>query len=84
MQHAHQIRGVFTGQWFIQRADGHPIASGRIVKGVSGGRYVLSYTTAPPGIERRTTGTVPELLDAGFEFFTSEQTWRDVFTREAQ
>jgi hypothetical protein len=74
-------RSPLVGCWFIQRsAEGRPVATGRIVKGVGPEKYLLAYTSREPSVAALTpTATAEQMEQNNFELWAHEAGWRRAF-----
>jgi hypothetical protein len=78
----HNGKSFLIGAWFIQREPGgKAVATGRIVRGVGAGEYLLAYTTREPDIAPLIpTATIEQMVNQNFELWAHEANWLRAYT----
>ena len=76
----HNGRSAIVGCWFIQRGrEGQAVATGRIVKGVRAGEYMLAYVSRDPNVVPLTTATPEQMIEHNYELWAHEANWRRAY-----
>jgi hypothetical protein len=70
-----------VGAFFIQHdARGRPVATGRIVKGIRAGVYMLAYISREPGVPALSpTATIEQIEKHNFELWAHESNWQRAY-----
>ena len=81
----HNGKSPLIGAWFIQRdAEGKAVATGRIVRGIKSGEYLLAYISREPGIPALSPTATPEqMIENNFELWAHESNWRAAYQQGA-